>query len=66
MKNLNFLDMSKINGGSYFNACDVALGLAVGVWSTAIGAFTFGIGGALFGVAAGALTSRVCHIKTDK
>lgn len=42
MKELSFEKMEEVNGGG-INACDVALGLAVGIWGAALSAASFGV-----------------------
>jgi len=54
--------MESISGGGSINACDVALGLAVAVWSTALAAASFGLAGFLVGWGGSALVGYVCHV----
>jgi len=62
MKTLSLEQMESISGGGSINACDVALGLAVAVWSTALAAASFGLAGFLVGWGGSALVGYVCHV----
>lgn len=43
------------------NACDVALGLVVGIWGAALSAATFGVASFFVGFGGGLLVGHVCH-----
>lgn len=57
---LTFQEMQAIEGGK-INACDVALGLAVGIWGAALSAASFGTAAFLVGWGGGMLVGYVCH-----
>ncbi|MBE9469061.1 MAG: hypothetical protein IMY72_12180 [Bacteroidetes bacterium] len=69
MKKLELNQMENVEGGvaasntsvSKINACDISLGIVVGIWGAALSAATFGV--AAFGVALGGglLVGYVCH-----
>ncbi len=59
MKKLELNQMENVEGG-YINACDVALGLAVSIWSVGLGVVTLGAG-FLVGFGGGLLVGEVCH-----
>ncbi|MEG0891842.1 MAG: hypothetical protein RSC28_03105 [Bacteroidales bacterium] len=52
--------MEKIEGGG-INACDVSLGLVVGIWSFAFGAASFRVASFLVGYGGSLLVGSVCH-----
>lgn len=58
MKKLEMNQMENLQGGQ-INGCDVALGTAVALWSTAFGVISLGAGFAI-GLAGGLIVSEVC------
>lgn len=59
-RKLSLQEMEQIEGGR-INACDAALGLAVGIWGAALTAASFGLAGFLVGWGGGMLVGYVCH-----
>jgi hypothetical protein len=60
-RKLSLEEMVMIEGGGSINACDIALGLAVGIWGAALSAASFGLAAFVVGYGGGLLVSYVCH-----
>ncbi len=58
-RKLSLQEMEQIQGG--INACDAALGLAVGIWGAALSAASFGVAAFFVTWGGGMLVGYVCH-----
>ena len=59
-RELSFQEMQVFSGGK-INACDVTLGLAVGIWGAALNAASVGAAAGVVGWGGGMLVGYVCH-----
>jgi len=60
-RKLSMEEMVMVEGDGDINACDIALGLAVGIWGAALSAASFGLAAFVVGWGGGLLVSYVCH-----
>lgn len=63
MRTLTVNQMASMNAGEYTAtnaACDVAMAVAGGIWTAAVGIATGGVGGFIFGVAWAPFQGWVC------
>ena len=61
VQKLSLEEMAKVEGGR-INACDVALGLAVGIWTAALSAASFGVAAFAVGFFGSLIVGEVCHV----